>query len=161
MNPRTGHPSPVDEPGETHAHRGRPVTRYGVELLNDWPTKLYGLAVEGEPGQELLDAARALAASILPTTSERRAAFVIAHRARPACFVLIYWWSSPVDLALAYFRSPLEHPTDLTPMPVYSTGCVWELALTQHEREAWVRHLLSGDADLDAYLTEAPPVEVR
>jgi hypothetical protein len=134
------------------SYQPRPVTQYGVETLNGWPTKLYGLAVEGEPGEDLLNAARAIASATLPADNGGRAAFVIAHRARPACFVLVYWWSSPVDLSLAYFRSPLDRPADLTPMPQYSTGCVWELALAHHEREAWVRYLLDGEADLQGYL---------
>lgn len=147
-------------PVETTSHCPRPVTQYGVELLGTWPTKLYGLAVEGEPGHLLLQAARIFAEVTLPPDSDGRAAFVIAHRARPANFVLIYWWSSDVDLSLAYFRSPLDRPTALTPMPAFSTGCVWELALAEHERAAWVRHLLVGEPDLEAYLSEVSPAEV-
>jgi hypothetical protein len=142
-------------------HHPRPVTPYGVELINNWPTKLYGLAVEGEPDPVLLHAAKMFATVTLPADSQGRAAFVIAHRARPANFVLIYWWSSAVDLCLAYFRSPLDRPVALEPMPAFSTGCVWELALVEHERDVWVRHVLSGEADLDAYLHEVPPGEVR
>jgi hypothetical protein len=157
---------------ETTNHRPRPVTHYGVELINGWPTKLHGLAVEGEPEQELVAAARRIAAATLPGTGQvgaasdgatsdgLRAAFVIAHQARPACFVLVYWWSGAVDLSLAYFRSPLDRPTALAPMPAFATGCVWELALAAHERAAWVRHLLTGEPDLDAYLGEVPPAEV-
>ncbi|WP_433021946.1 hypothetical protein [Kribbella sp. CA-294648] len=162
----------------------RTVTQYGVETINGWPTKLYGLAVEGEPGQELVAAARSAAGASLPTTTggttgdragldpgdrggldpgdegERAAAFVIAHQARPACFVLVYWWASSVDLCLAYFRSPLERPAELSPMPEHSTGCVWELALTNHERTAWVEHVLNGDPSLDAYLAAGAPAEI-
>jgi hypothetical protein len=138
----------------------RAVTQYGVEKLNGWPTKLYGLAAEGEPGQELLDAARGVATSTLQAGAGGRAAFVIAHRARPACFVLVYWWTSEVDLSLAYFRSPLDEPAELTRMPEYATGCVWELAITHHERAAWVRHMLAGGGGLAGYLADAPPGEV-
>ncbi|MEV8372199.1 hypothetical protein AB0P21_05645 [Kribbella sp. NPDC056861] len=141
------------------SYQPRPVTQYGVEQLNGWPTKLYGLAVEGEPDKDLLDAARAIASATLPADNGGRAAFVIAHRARPACFVLVYWWSSSVDLSLAYFRSPLDRPAGLAPMPQHSTGCVWELALAHNEREAWVRHMLVGDADLEAYLAPATALE--
>ncbi|GAA0937721.1 hypothetical protein GCM10009554_26170 [Kribbella koreensis] len=143
------------------SHSPRPVTHYGVEMLGTWPTKLYGLAVEGEPDPVLLQAARMFAEATLPADSQGRAAFVIAHRARPANFLLIYWWSSDVDLSLAYFRSPLDQPTAITPMPAFATGCVWELALAQNERVAWVRHLLTGEPDLEAYLNEVPPGEVR
>jgi hypothetical protein len=154
----------------------RTVTQYGVETINGWPTKLYGLAVEGEPGQELIAAARSAAGASLPATTgdvigdragddpghegEPAAAFVIAHQARPACFVLVYWWASPVDLCLAYFRSPLDRPAELSPMPEHSTGCVWELALTNHERVAWVEHVLNGENSLDAYLAAGAPAEI-
>jgi hypothetical protein len=145
---------------ETTNHRPRPITQYGVEQLGAWPTKLYGLAVEGEPDGELLYAGRIFAAVTLPRDSHGRAAFVIVHQARPACFVLVYWWSSAVDLSLAYFRSPLDRPSALEPMPANAAGCVWELALVEHERAAWVRHLLTGEPDLDAYLNEVPLTEV-
>jgi hypothetical protein len=137
----------------------RTVTHYGVEPVNGWPTKVYGMAVEGEPNGKLLDAARRLAAEVLPAGDGSRAAFVIAHRARPACFVLVYWWATAVDLSLAYFRSPLDQPADLEPLPADSVGCVWELGITNHEREAWVRHVL-GASDLAAYLESTSPTKV-
>ncbi|MFI8099671.1 hypothetical protein [Streptomyces sp. NPDC086023] len=36
-------------------------------------------------------------------------------------------------------------------------GCVWELPPIGHERNAWVRHMLSGEPDLAAYLTDSLP----
>ena len=37
-------------------------------------------------------------------------------------------------------------------------GCVWELPPLLHERDAWVRHMLTPDApDLDAYLADSLP----
>ena len=139
----------------------RPVTSYGLETLNGWQTKVYGLAVEGAPSADLVQAARLIAAEVLPASPADGAAFVIAHQARPACFVLVYWWATPVDLCLRYFRAPLDQPTKLDPLPENSAGCVWELAVMDHERRAWVRHMLTGDtADLAAYLDAAPAAEV-
>ena len=137
----------------------RTVTQYGVELVNGWPTKLYGLSVEGEPSDELVDAARQKATEVLPAGDGSRAAFVIAHRARPACFALVYWWATPVDLSLRYFRSPHEQPGALEPLPAGSIGCVWELGITHHERNAWVDHVLQS-GDLDAYLHAVAPTVV-
>jgi hypothetical protein len=35
-------------------------------------------------------------------------------------------------------------------------GCVWELAIVAHERDAWVRHMLApGQPDLDGYLADS------
>jgi hypothetical protein len=160
--PTPEHPNLSDSPERklVNGYRPRTVTQYGVEVVNGWPTKFYGLAVEGEPGVELLDAARAAAVASLPAAAGGGAAFVIAHRARPACFVLVYWWATAVDLCLAYFRSPLDRPDELSPMPQYSTGCVWELALTNHERAAWVEHVLGGERSLDAYLVAGAPAEI-
>ena len=37
-------------------------------------------------------------------------------------------------------------------------GCVWELPPVLHERDAWVRHLLTPDApDLQAYVADTLP----
>jgi hypothetical protein len=44
-------------------------------------------------------------------------------------------------------------------------GCVWELAVLEHERAAWVRHMLTpAEPDLAAYLADRPadgPVGLR
>lgn len=141
-------------------YQPRPVTAYGVEMISGWPVKIYGLAVSGEPSDQLVAAARNRAAVILAGAPEPpSAAFVIAHQARPACFVLVYWWST-VDLRLQYFRAPLDDPTNLEPLPPTSVGCVWELALADHERVSWIRHLLTREPDLNAYLTQPSPAYV-
>jgi hypothetical protein len=148
-------------PDRASAYKPRPVTAYGVETINGRPTKVYGLAVEGRPSDELVTAARALARDVLPAGQATAVAFVIAHEARPACFVLVYWWATSVDLCLQYYRSPLNRPAELEPLPENSAGCVWELALVEHERSTWVRHLLVAESpSLEAYLTAPAPTEV-
>jgi hypothetical protein len=142
-------------------YQPRPVTAYGIETISGWPVKIYGLAVAGRPTDELVTAARGKADVVLAAVAEPpRAAFVIAHQARPACFVLVYWWSTDVDLRLQYFRAPHDEPTDLKPLPTSSAGCVWELALANHERVSWIRHVLTDRPDLDGYLAEAGPEHV-
>jgi hypothetical protein len=137
------------------------VTAYGTETISGWPVKIYGLAVTGQPADELVSASRERAASVLAAAPERpSAAFVIAHQARPAGFVLVHWWSTPVDLRLQYFRAPLDEPANLVPLPATHVGCVWELALANHERVSWVRHMLVDQPDLTGYLTAAPPEHV-
>ena len=144
-----------------NGYQPRLVSAYGTETISSWPVKIYGLAVTGQPGEELVCASRERAASVLAAAPERpSAAFVIAHQAQPACFVLVYWWSTPVDLRLQYFRAPLDSPANLEQLPATHVGCVWELALADHERVSWVRHMLVDQPDLTGYLTEAPPVHV-
>lgn len=143
-------------------HQPRHVSWHGVERIAGWPIKVYGLTAGGPLPEALLDAARRVAAEALPRKNESGAGFVIAHRARPACFVLVYWWATPVDLCLSYFRSSLDAPDQLEPMPTQSVGCVWELALTEHERQSWLRHVLApAQADFAGYLDDSAPLQVR
>ena len=132
----------------------RSVTSYGVEHIGGWPAKVYGMTVTGVPSTELVSAARTIAATALPAPVGR-AAFLLAHQARPACFVLVCWWSSDIDLCQRYYRSPLNRPSALAAMPPEAAGCVWELAVTAHERDAWIRHMLDTDQpDLASYLAD-------
>lgn len=36
-------------------------------------------------------------------------------------------------------------------------ACVWELVVTAHERDAWVRHMLTARPDAPTYLADALP----
>lgn len=82
---------------------------------------------------------------------------MVVHDARPACFVLVNWWVRGYDLYQRYFRAPLDRPEQLAAITTPAVGCVWELAVTGHERNAWVRHVLAhpADADVEAYLADA------
>lgn len=144
-----------------NVYQPRPVTTYGIEAIKGWPVKVYGLAVSGRPAEKHVIASRDRAASVLEDVPEQpSAAFVIAHQARPACFTLVYWWSTDVDLRLKYFRAPLDEPANLEPLPPTRAGCVWELSLADHERHSWIRHMLVERPDLAGYLAAPPPERV-
>jgi hypothetical protein len=50
-----------------------------------------------------------------------------------------------------------EDPTNFTELAKPWIGCVWELPAIEHERSAWVRHMLAPDRpDLSAYLDDVP-----
>ena len=70
---------------------------------------------------------------------------------------------STIDLFQRYFRSPLDRPEQLEPLTTPAVGCVWEFAVTGHERHAWVQHVLTrpADADIEAYLANAFDGEAR
>jgi hypothetical protein len=136
----------------------RPVSAFGVEQIAGHATKMYGIAAAADrPRAELVDAARTCAASTLlrPTSSEEPA-FVIAHDAVPACFVLVCWWANGCDLRLRCFHAPLDRPAALEQLATPTLACVWELAVIAYERDAWVKHVLGNEAgpDLQAYLRD-------
>lgn len=51
---------------------------------------------------------------------------------------------------------PDDDPSNFVPLTKPWIGCVWELAVLEHERSAWVRHMLAPERpDVAAYLGDA------
>ncbi|PWU43185.1 hypothetical protein DLJ46_32600 [Micromonospora globispora] len=142
-------------------YRPRPGRLLRIERMDGWRIKMYGIAAAaGQPRTQLTDAAHKVAVATLPVANadgNHGVGFVVVHDARPACFVLVNWWVHGYDLYQRYFRSPLDRPEQLLAITTPAVGCVWELAVTGHERHAWVRHVLTSPAaaDLEAYLADA------
>jgi hypothetical protein len=136
----------------------RVITDLGLIQERDTFVKLYGLShTDQPPTVELVEAASTAARRRVSTAADDSGhttfGFAIAHRARPACFVLIGWWMTDVDLACDYLTSPHEQPHALRPVNGAAIGCLWELDVLAHERAAWWRALASGGSHA-AYLTD-------
>jgi hypothetical protein len=95
------------------------------------------------------------------------AGFVVLHRGGDgAAYLNVYTWVwdnvlhvRGVAAAQGALGCPDDDPTHFMPLDRSWIGCVWELPPIQHERDAWVRHMLIPDvADLDGYLGDAMPV---
>jgi hypothetical protein len=100
-----------------------------------------------------------MAAAALPAaTATHGVGFLLAHQARPACFVLLDWWQDGYDLKQRNYTSPLDHPGDLVELSGVAVGCVWELEVLLHESAAWIDHVLNSEADdYQAYLQDVFP----
>ncbi|WUF40610.1 hypothetical protein OHO28_41960 [Streptomyces europaeiscabiei] len=62
------------------------------------------------------------------------------------------------DPALPHFSASLEPAAPPRHSDRPWIGCVWELQPIQHERDAWVRHVLAPEVpDLDAYVADSLP----
>ncbi|GAB3816149.1 hypothetical protein GCM10027605_64710 [Micromonospora zhanjiangensis] len=50
---------------------------------------------------------------------------------------------------------PDTDPSRFVPLDRQIVGCVWELGVFEHERGAWIRHVLDPDEpDLDGWLAD-------
>ena len=94
------------------------------------------------------------------------AGFVVLHRGgNGAAYLNAYTWvwdnvlhMRGAAAAQAALGCPDEDPTHFMPLDRPWIGCVWELPPIQHERDAWVRHMLMPDvADLAGYLDDTMP----
>jgi hypothetical protein len=138
-------------------HRPRPIRFLGLEAPGEWRTKLYGIAANGDqPRRELIDAALSALPAHLPERDERipGVALMIVHDAADFCFVLVDWFAGENEIHQCLLSAPLERPDQLTAYAGQAIGCVWELAVIDFERRAWLEHVLAnpGGPSLDAYL---------
>lgn len=124
-----------------------------------WQLKVYGIAYQrDEPRPELVAAARATAAAALPQPARDHgshgAGFLVVHDGAVACWSLLFWWSDHILLRQRLFRSTADAPGELTPVTDGLVACVYELQVIAWEREAWLRHVLTGPGDIQAYLAD-------
>ena len=140
-------------------YRARHVRFVRREEVEGWQLKLYGIAVNGqEPRPDFVEATRALAGSVLPQPPVADArygiAFATAHDARSVGIALVYWWQSENELHQRIYVSPKDEPAAFTRVDDQPAGCVWELAIVDFERRAWIEDVLSNPdgPDLERYL---------
>ncbi|MFI8164862.1 hypothetical protein ACIPM2_21400 [Streptomyces sp. NPDC086081] len=116
---------------------------------------------------EVEQAARAILPELLPEPDGTPpATFVVLHRGGDdGAYLNAYsWvWDNVLHFGGAAAGQPVlgcpdRDPTHFVPSARPWIGCVWELPPIQHERDAWVRHLLTPDVpDLTAYLSDSLP----
>jgi hypothetical protein len=140
-------------------YRPRHVRFVRREKVDGWQLKLYGIALNGkEPDPTFVAATRDLAATLLPqppeTDDRYGAALATAHDATSLYIALIYWWQSENELHQRIYISPKDGPISFEPVENQPAGCVWELAIVDFERRAWIEDVLAnpGGPDVERYL---------
>lgn len=129
--------------------------------------KLIGITARGDlPGDSVLQAALGATGDQLPqpprTSSRCGVAFVIVHHGTEALWANIGWWE--LDLLYQRLLNADLGSTDLRPVPPGGpSACVWELLAIEHERSAWVEHVLKqpGRPDLSGYLAASIAIDAE
>ena len=131
--------------------------------LKGWKLKLYAICAEGcELEQRSIEAAMRYAEEHVnwPET-ETRCGFITLHIGEEAIWFLVDTWVEDI-LHHNLFRAPLSSPEQFEPGPSDATmACVWEMSVMLHERDAWVRHVMSNPAAPDLIGWEADCLELR
>jgi len=153
----TGFPTTVP----TEQYRPRRIGPLGVVEHAGWTIKLIGITAGADlPDEAEVAAAVVVAERELPQRTPGGVGFCVVHRGAEALWVLVCWW----ELDIMYerlWRADLGS-TDLRPVPPDGpTACVWELEAINHERQAWVDHVLArpADPDFDGYLASTLTVD--
>ncbi|MFF9867330.1 hypothetical protein ACF1G0_18225 [Streptomyces sp. NPDC013953] len=105
-----------------------------------------------------------------PDGTTPAASFAVLHRGNDdGAYLNTYsWvWDNVLHCAIAVAGQPAlgcpdRNPAHFVRLDEPWIGCVHELPPLAHERDAWVRHVLSPDRpDLDAYLADSLPASPR
>ncbi|WP_428648505.1 hypothetical protein [Roseibium sp.] len=126
-----------------------PVECAGVRL------KPYTIAAAGREDfniQAALDyAAVALAASPVAWMRHRGLGYLMHHRGEDGnWFLLRVWLEGDIQAGLL----SADHGRGFEPVTMPACECVWEGLVTCHEREAWIRHMMSETENPDGYLAD-------
>ena len=142
----------------------RTVRRLGQWTSGAVPLKAY--AILADPGAEPDPALAAQAAEIvaqaagrIAETAQEGIGFVILHQGRQANWLLLNWWVAGGICAELLWRSSRDAPLAFSALDRPLMACIWELALIDHERRAYVRSLSGPGDGLAAYLQDIYPQE--
>lgn len=134
----------------------RKVERLGLISARGWQIKSYGIVEQGGFFAAHFETGLALACAELPDPIDTCVGFAILHLARVADYLALCRWDNRNELPIwLYVRTPGQ---DWRPADAREGLCVWDLALVAHERDAFVRTILSG-GDAEAYLADLYPFD--
>lgn len=144
-------------------YKKRFLRSLGVWAPQGWFIKCYMTSVyDDKLPPEFVDAGKKFIAQRLPQVdSPHRVGFMILSQGVPRNWVMLDWWQG-VLLYENIFVSDENPPRDFGNAPAGLFQCVWELRITQHEREAWLKHVLNNPKgpDLVAYLSDQIDIDV-
>ena len=108
--------------------------------------------------QEELEAAQQFAATTLPDIEDvaphHGLGFAILHDGFEGKWLLIDWWVEGGVAAQVMARSSGGSPTHFERYDSRLLACVWEQRAIEHERKAWIAHMMTAKPDPEAYLTD-------
>jgi hypothetical protein len=143
-------------------YKNRPIRFVEIYHVTGWKVKIYSISVHHEFVTEtnLMDAKNKLKEWLaiaskhdLPTY---KIATLILHEGKEGVFAIINWWIDENMLQnFVYLKKYNEQEFQLFSQDGICT-CVWEMAVWWHERNAWVKHILSKHdrPDFQAYLND-------
>ncbi|WP_259781062.1 hypothetical protein [Aestuariispira ectoiniformans] len=93
----------------------------------------------------------ALSGSQIPWLQNHGLGYLVYHTGEDGNWLLLRTWTQG-DIVAGLISA--DHGCGFKTLEVPCIECVWEAVISQHERDAWVRHMMSGQTDADGYLAD-------
>jgi hypothetical protein len=96
--------------------------------------------------------------TVLPTpaitASRPGVGFVILHQGSGADYLPIAWWDNENEMPLRVF---VREGGSFRRARGGESICVWDIGVIAQERDAYIRHVLTAESNVDAYLNDCGP----
>lgn len=130
-----------------------------VIKVYDWKVKIYTITKNDVFQSEIVleSIINQLPQLLRAAANHHEIAFLIVHEGGDGIWSLVNWWTGKEMLRTDTYYSSFEQPDKLVQRPKPgSMACVWELPVINHERNAWVEHILkkAEKPDFDNYLSD-------
>ena len=135
---------------EFELYKPRKIKFYQLLKIDDWSVKIYTITLNSNfESRQILESAikelplwiKNAQESVLKT---HKNAFLILHEGREGVWILMNWWTDGEMLETNVYFGDYATPNKIkdTMFKSKSLICTWELVVTNHERNAWVKHVL-------------------
>lgn len=142
-------------------YRPRLFASLGLWQEGSWRFKVYGIQhnpernVDGIIAAPIQIAARNHVRTRLGEAAgynHYQVGFVILHQGVAGNWLLLHWWADNDICCRVLSRAPLELPERFEIHAGAVMACVWELAVIEFERRAWIEKVLCPGGSIDTYL---------
>lgn len=138
-------------------YQPREIKKLSILPHNDINWKQYLIRYNHhEPADALIEAAgRLLTDGDTPVDPSHKAGFLVIHAGMDMDFILIGYWVNGNELMLKVWKCAPGQTDQLmaADLNTSSMACTWDIVVINHERDAWVKHILTpAEPDVDAYV---------
>ncbi len=150
-------------------YQARKIAFREILSVDDWQVKSYTITKKTSFGAETTYQA---ALQQLPgwlkmensfNAQHQKHAFLITHEGTEGVFVLVNWWVGGNMLNSLIWMASRDHPEAFEQISGDGLmACVWELEVMNHERLAWLHHVLKQPHEplFENYLKDTITVEL-
>ncbi len=147
--------SPID------IYQPRNFRHHGLWTVGDLRLKVYEIHPDGQASiaPALMHSAQQFIGAHIPAAradegEDHALGYVVVHAGKMANWLLVHWWAYG-DIVLASLASAAPDSTFFTSRDERRFhACVWEQTVISHERDAWVRTLMSPRGKIEDYLED-------
>lgn len=145
-------------------YRARNMRSHDIWEVADIRFKPYLIAAKPDllPDQSLVESARQYVGSVFPAICQEEGhhhglGYIILHSGEMKNWLLVHWWAYG-DLVLRTIATSEPGSTEFSSYDHRRFhACVWEHVVINHERDAWVRHMMKETSDCLGYVSDRLP----